>query len=148
MPALLFHTIFDDMQPDPQVIKADADNETLNGSGVDMLGYEGVVFFVQAAKGEIATFSIKAQQDSASNYATAADLEDTAKSFATAVATDGFAFIEVRYPLERYVRPVVTVPNLSTANAVSVTALRYGKGKRPETNADGEVHFAPAEGTA
>ena len=148
MPALLFHTIKDDMQPDPQVLKADADNEALNGSGVDMLGYEGVVFFAQALKGEIATFKIKAQQDSASNFGSAADLEGTEVSFATAVATDGFAFLEVRYPQERYVRPVVTVPNLTTPNAVSVTALRYGKGKRPETNADGEVHFAPAEGTA
>jgi len=40
------------------------------------------------------------------------------------------------------------VPNITTPTAVCVIALRYGKNWRPETNADGEFHEAPAEGTA
>jgi hypothetical protein len=148
MASLMFNTIKDDMQPDLVAYKIDADNETITGTGVDMTGYQGVVFFVVAGKGEVATFSIKAQQDSAVGFGTAADLLGSAVSFATAVNTSGFAFLEIRNPAEQYVRPIITVPNITTPVAVTVVALRYGKNWRPETNADGEVHVAPAEGTA
>src|SRR5512136_287125 len=109
MGTLSFSNIKDDMQPDPQLIKLDADNETLNGAGVDMFGYQGVAFFAAAQKGEIATYGLKAQQDTASNFGTAADLAGSNVAFATAVATDGFAFVEIHNPTERYVRPVLVV---------------------------------------
>lgn len=145
---LSLNSFLEDTQPDLQVVKVDADNESLNGAGVDMLGYQGVVFIATAGKGEIGTFGLKAQQDSASNFATAADLLGTNVAFASAVATDGFAFLEIVRPVKRYVRPVLVVPNLTTARPVSVIAVRYGKNWRPETNADGEMHISPAEGTA
>jgi hypothetical protein len=44
-----------------QSLKA-ADNETLTGAGVDMLGFDSVCFIPVALKGEALSFSIKAQQ--------------------------------------------------------------------------------------
>lgn len=148
MSTLAINSIFEDAQPDAQLVKVDADNETLYGAGVDMLGYQGVVFIATAGKGEVGTVALKAQQDSDSGYGTAADLLGTSVSFATAVATDGFAFLEIVRPSKRYVRPALVVPNFGTARPVSVVAIRYGKNWRPETNADGEIHISPAEGTA
>lgn len=145
---LQLHDFLSDTQPDKVVCKGDADNETINGTILDMLGYQGVVFFLVAEKGEIANVLMKAQQDTASNMATAADLEGTSVTIATAVATDGFGFLEVKQPAERYVRCVVTAPNITTPAAITVVAVRYGKNWLPETNADGESHNAPAEGTA
>ena len=141
-------SIFSDLQPDKQLLDTDADNETLYGSGVDMTGYSGVAFFAIAGKGEVGTFTLKAQQDTASGYGTAADLAGTAKTFTTATGTDGFGFIEVKNPQERYVRPALVVPNLSAAKSVAIFAIRYGGQYAPETNTDGELNVAPAEGTA
>lgn len=142
------HTIFDDCNPDAQLIVADADNQALNGAGVDMTGYEGVVFFAYAKKGEAKTYKLKLQQDSAANYGSAADLAGTEISFATTVGADGFAFSDLQHPTKQYVRPVLTVPDVITPNSVAIIALRYGKVLTPVTNADGEYHNAPAEGEA
>lgn len=143
-----FGSIFTDMQPDPQLIDVDADNETLYGSGVDMDGYSGVAFFAIVQKGEAASFTLKAQQDTAANFGTAADLKDTGKAIVIATGTDGFGFLDIKAPQERYVRPALVCPNVGTAKGVAIFAIRYGAKYLPETNADGELHVAPIEGTA
>lgn len=143
-----FNNFLDSSQPDLSYIDLDADNESAAGAILDMLGYQGVVFFAAANLGEAANFTLKAQQDTAANMGTAADLLGTSVAFSTAIGTDGFAFLDVQRPAERYVRPVVTVPNLTTPCALCIIAVRYGKHINPETNADGELHIAPAEGTA
>jgi hypothetical protein len=143
-----FHSFTADMQPDLQVIKLNADNETLTGVGVDTLGYQGVVFIVSVDGLEVANFSIKAQQDSDVAWGTVQDLLGSSVAFTTGIGTDGFAFVEIKNPLERYVRPQVVVPNVTTPTAVSVVSIRYGKDWLPETNADGEFHDHPIEGTA
>jgi len=145
---LSFNNIKEDMQPNLEYLAIDADNGTVAGTGVDMLGYQGVVFFATAFQGEAATWSIKVQQDSASTYASAADLEGTSVSFVVGTDSDGFAFVEVQNPGDRYVRPVLTAPDVSTATTLACFSLRYGKDYRPETNTDGEFHYAPDEGTA
>lgn len=133
---------------DCQVVDLDADNETLSGVGCDMLGYQGVIFIVSVDGLEVANFSIKVQQDSASAFGTAADLEGSSVAFSTGIGTNGFAFVEIKNPLERYLRPQVIVPNVTTPTAVSVVSIMYGKDWLPETNTDGELHTSPAEGTA
>lgn len=138
--------IFEECKIEQQVMKA-ADNESLNGAGVKMDDCEGVAFVVTALKGEAAEFSIKAQQDSSSDYSTAADLAGTSKTFSTAVGTDAICVLDIFRPTELYVRPVVTVPNLAAATPVSVIAIKYGARKTPVTNT-GELHVSPAEGTA
>lgn len=142
----MFKNPNEDLKIDGQVIKA-ADNETLNGAGVDMSGYEGVTFVVHALKGEALNFSVKAQQAQVSDYSDAADLAGTAVAFTTAVGTDGFTTLTIHRPTDRYVRPVVTVPNAAAATPVSVVAIRYGGRYLPETN-NGEIHMSPDEGTA
>jgi hypothetical protein len=139
-------TIFKDGLVTLQALKA-ADNEALEGSGVDMAGFEGVTFIAGALKGEALDFSIKAQQDSASDYSTAADLEGTAKAFSTTIAADSVVTLEIVKPRERYVRPVITVPNASAATPTFCVAIRWGARVMPQTNA-GEQHISPAEGTA
>lgn len=135
-------------QLDIQKVDLDADNETLYGAGVDMAGYEGVVFILTVSKGEAANFTLKAQQDTASNFGSAEDLAGTALTVAIATSTDGFGFVEVKNPQERYVRPAIVCPNVGTPRAISCVSIRYGKQYLPETNSDGELHVAPAEGTA
>lgn len=143
-----FVNVKEDMQLDAQYITAAADNATYGGTGVDMSGYQGVVFIAQFAQGTSATLSIKAQQDSASDFGSAADLLSTSVDFVVGTETDAFAFVEVLNPAERYVRPVVTVPNIATPTGLAIFSIRYGKDRRPETQTDGEFHYAPAEGTA
>ena len=140
--------VYEDAQPELELVLANADNTTYYGTGVDMLGYQGVVFFACAKKGEIMTYGLKAQQDSDAAWGTVQDLNDSNVAFATAVATDGFAFLDIKNPDERYVRPALVVPNVVTPNSVAIISMRYGKSTLPETNADGELHGHPIEGTA
>lgn len=133
-----------------QVYKS-ADNESLTGAGVDMKGYRAVAFIVGAAGGEdFSTWAIKAQQDSASGFGTAADLAGSSKTFSTVASpsTDGLAILEIVEPTERYVRPIITVPNASSAKITFCVAIRYGAEELPVSGNVGELHVSPAEGTA
>lgn len=128
-----------------------ADNEPLTGVGVDMKGFSGVAFIVGAAGGEdFATWSIKAQHDDASGFGTAADIAGSAVAFATVASpsTDGLAVLEIVEPIKRYVRPVITAPNVSTAKITFCVAVKWGPKNRPTSNATGELHVSPASGTA
>ena len=142
------YSIKEDMQVDLQLIDPDGDNETLTGTGVDMLGYEGVIFLAACRRGEAGDLVLKAQQDTASDFSSAADLAGTAVAMTIAVGTDAFAGIEIKNPRERYVRPALVIPNLTTARAVCIISIRYGAKHLPETNADAELHSYPAEGDA
>jgi hypothetical protein len=143
-----FRSFKTDMKIDLMLIDPDGDNETLSGSGVDMDGYDGVMFLAATRRGEAGDIVLKAQQDSASNFATAADLEGTSVTMSIATSTDAFCGIEIKNPRERYVRPQLVIPNLGTARAVAVFAIRYGGKYLPETNSAIELHVNPAEGTA
>jgi hypothetical protein len=129
-----------------EALKA-ADNETLTGAGVDMLGYGAVAFVVGALQGEALAFSMKAQQAEASDFTGAADLAGTATAFATTASAKGLAVLDIQNPQERYVRAVITVPNAAAATPTFCLAIRYKAKNLPQTNA-GELHAAPAEGTA
>lgn len=129
-----------------QSLKA-ADNETLTGAGVDMLGFDSVIFIPMALKGEALNFTIKAQQAALSDYSDAADLEGTSVAFSTAVGTDGLSALEIHQPNERYVRPLTAVPNAAAATPTAVLAIQFNAKEVPQSNA-GELHVSPAEGTA
>lgn len=43
-------------------------------------------------------------------------------------------------------RPVITVPNVSTAKVTFCIAVRYGAEELPTTNATGELHVSPGRG--
>ncbi|MBI9042919.1 MAG: hypothetical protein JEZ06_00450 [Anaerolineaceae bacterium] len=132
-----------------QSLKA-ADNETLTGSGVDMLGFESVMFIAGALKGEALDFAMKAQQDIESAFGTAADLEGSSDAFSTTVYVDGLASLDIHQPQERYVRPVITVPNAAAATPVFCIAIKYNPKNYPVSSQGGafEQHVSPDEGTA
>lgn len=124
-----------------------ADNETLTGAGVDMLGFDSVIFIPFALKGEALNFTIKAQQAAVSDYSDAADLLSTSVAFSTAVGTDGLSALEIHQPNERYVRPITAVPNAAAATPTAVLAIQFNAKDQPQSNS-GELHVSPAEGTA
>ena len=128
-----------------------AGTSDINGSIIDMQGFDSVTFIV--GFGTItasAVTSIKAQQDSASNMASAADLKGTAIT----VADDDdnqIVALEIE-PTERYVRVVVA---RATQNAV----VDFGIAVQTKANTEpvthdattvvgSEYHQSPAEGTA
>jgi len=126
-----------------------ADNETLTGAVIDTAGYEGVLFVAVALKGEAADYIMKAQQDTVVGMGTAADLIGSAVTFNTTIGADGIGVLDIFHPAERYVRAVVTVPNITTPVPCSVVAILYGPIKAPVTQvADSERHIYPSEGTA
>jgi hypothetical protein len=142
------HTFVEDTKASLEIIKLDADNETLYGTGVDMLGYQGVVFIAGVDGGENKTYGLKAQQDTDAAFGTAADILGSNVAFTTTTVLDGSGMLEIIRPTERYVRPALVVANVTTPTAVCVIALRYGKNWLPETNTNAEAHADAAEGTA
>lgn len=129
-----------------EALKADGDDETINGTGVDMQGYQAVAFIAGVLEGNVGSPTIKAQQDTDSAFGTAADLIGTSTTFTSSAQAKGLTCLEIVEPRERYVRAVLTIPNW---NAVPVfcVAIRFKADKNPGANA-GELHVSPAEGTA
>lgn len=134
------------------VAAAGATSDIEPSTGIDMQGFEGVLFLVEF--GSItsgATTSIKAQQDTVSAMSSAADLAGTA--VAVSDSSDNKVFwLDVYKPLERYVRCVV---DRGDQNAVvdGIIAIQYGASVKPTTHdtatvGGGECHASPAEGTA
>lgn len=126
--------------------KTNADNETINGTILDMQGYDSVAFIAVAYQGNVGSPTIKVQQDSAAAMGTAADLLGTSATFTTAAGTNGMTTLEVHQPREQYVRPVLTIPDW-TAVPVACIALQFNSADLPVSNT-GELHISPAEGTA
>lgn len=127
-------------------LKAASDNEAINGSGVDMQGFDSVAFIAGAYRGNVGSPTIKVQQDSDVAFGTAADLLGTSATFTTAAGTDGLTTVEIHNPGKRYLRPVLTIPDW-TAVATFCIAIQHNAIDEPQTNA-GEIHISPAEGTA
>ncbi len=135
-----------------------ADDASVTFRGVDMAsddGYEGVAFAFGVADGsEVATFVARVQQDTAAGFGTAADLAGSALTFGSIT---GFKTVltDIFRPAERYVRPVLLVPNTAATCIVCCTAIQYGGRSAPATQDatttdswTGEFHSGPAEGTA
>lgn len=130
-----------------QALKS-ADNESLTGATLDMLGYDSVAFIAGALAGEALDFTIKAAQGAASDLSDAADLEGTSITFATTTTVNGLTTLEVHQPRERYVRAVVAVPNAAAATPTFCIAIQFNMGIKPYATNAGELHVSPAEGTA
>lgn len=126
------------------------DNNTYTGSGVDMSGFEGVIFVACVKGGEAIANTLKAQQATASNFSDAADLKGTAVDCSTTASADGLAILDIYRPRERYVRPVLVAGNYTNAPAAAIWAIQYGARSLPVTQviANFEKHVSPEEGTA
>lgn len=118
----------------------------VDGSGIDMLGYEGCLFvckFGTAADGN----TLQAQQST--DNSTFADLADTKVDVGTS-ASNEIVYLDLVNPAERYVR--IQAQRGTSTTLDWCVAIRYGAHKQPVDNDTagtiaGEVHIAPAEGT-
>lgn len=126
-------------------------DDTQTGTGVDMQGYEGVMFVAMfGALTATAVTKLHAEQDTASGFdADPQDLAGTELAIAVADANKCLV-LDIYKPRERYVRPLII---RATANAVidGIIAIQYGAGTVPTTHAasvaGSELHVSPAEGT-
>ena len=126
----------------------------LNGSSVNMTGFEGVLFI--ALLGTLSATqvtSLKAQMSSDDGGSDAfTDILGTDSGDMADDDDDQVIVLDIYRPVERYVRPVLL---RGTGNAVvdGILAIQYGPGKKPTINDvtsvfGTEVHASPAAGTA
>ncbi len=130
-----------------------AGTTTISGTGLDMEGFEGVIFIAQfGALTATQVTSLKAQQSSDNGVTD--DWSDLAGT-STGPLADGDGnkklMLDIYRPNKHYVRPVVP---RATANAVidSVIAIQYGAKTEPTTQPTGSVSaskyvVSPTEGT-
>lgn len=124
-----------------------AGTDAVTSAIVDMKGFAGAVFFTSFGTAA-ANNTLKVQQDTDPAGGTMADLTGTAVSAGT---SDEDVIVEVCQPRERYLRAIVTRGTSSTCE--SIWAIRYGATNQLADNSVsgtqiGELHLAPAEGTA
>ena len=117
----------------------------VNSTSVDMAGYEGVIF--------ITSFGTAAADNTAevSQSADNSSFSDLAASQVASGTSDEDVWIDVYRPSDRYVRLEVARGTSSTLE--SIWAIQYGAKSQPVDNTTsgtivGELHIAPAEGTA
>lgn len=137
-----------------RVMAAQAAGATaVNGTGVDMAGFDGVLFV--AEMGAIvagAVTALKAQQSDDDGVGdTYGDLTGTSVTIGDA-GDGGVFWLDIINPEKRFVRPVL-VRGTQNATIDGIVAYRYQAEKLPVTQAAtatsaGELHFRPAEGTA
>lgn len=130
-----------------------AGTSVINGTGLDMTGFDGVLFIGSfGALTATQVTSLKAQQSSDNGSSDAYD--DLAGTNVGPMADgDGnkMLLLDILRPRKRYVRPVVV---RGTANAVidSVVAIQYAAFTEPTTQptsvSASEYWVSPAEGTA
>lgn len=120
----------------------------VDGSTVDMSGYESVVFFTTIATANAGNF-MKAQQGLLND---SSDANDLAGSKVIAAANNQVVWIDLVKPQKRYVRAAIIRAGANTATG-DVYALQYNGRNKPETNLVlnaliGSLLVSPDEGTA
>jgi hypothetical protein len=119
----------------------------VDGTAVDMQGYEGVMFFTTIATANAGNY-MKAQSGTDSTPSDAADLEGTK---VVAAANTEVVWLDIYKPQERYDRPVIIRAGANTATG-DIYAVQYGGRVGLEDNLTtnviiGELHISPDEGT-
>ena len=128
---------------------ASAGTTAVNGTALDMSGYDGVLFFTTIATANAGNF-LKAQIGSASDGSDAADLEGT-KVVAAANGQVVWLDIYRADPNQKYIRPVI-IRGASSAVG-EVYALQYESRRQVidnniENTIIGVLAVNPYEGTA
>jgi hypothetical protein len=119
----------------------------VNGSVLDMQGFDGVLFCTNIATANAGNF-LKAQQGQASNLSDAADLAGTK---VTSGSSDEAVVLDLHKPLERYVRPVIVRGGANTSTG-EIWAIQYISRSAPRTSdlagtLASKIVVSPAEGT-
>lgn len=128
---------------------AGANTTDVDSTGVDMAGFEGVLFLTSvgtAAANNIANAQQSSDDGSADAYG---DLAGTAVGLGG--ASDEDQWIDIYRPLKRYVR--LHIERGTSTTVENIWAIQYGGRKQPVDNTTtgtiaGEAHTSPAEGTA
>lgn len=116
----------------------------VDGTAIDMQGYEGVVFFCDVGTANAGNF-LKASQSELSG----SGFDDLAGSKVVASANANIVMLEVHRPEKRYVKPHLIRAGANTT-AGQIYAIRYGAMKAPvsQSTVDRGIVNGPAEGTA
>lgn len=134
-------SLLDKLNIDSVAAAASAATSAVNGSTVDLEGYEGVIFFCSVAVANAGNF-LKAQEGDTSSPT--ADLEGSAVVVGT---NNDVVALNVHKPLKRYIRPVL-IRGASTASG-EIYAVKYGSCKLPDVGADvSKIIASPVAGTA
>jgi hypothetical protein len=116
----------------------------VNSTGVDMAGFEGVVFIGTIATVNAGNFANAAQGSDNSNFTDLAGSK-------VVPGTNGNAFmIDINKPSARYVRCELDRSGTNTAYG-DIYAIQYGAKVAPTTHGttiDAELHVSPVTGTA
>ena len=126
----------------------------VNSDAVDMQGYEGVLFLVNAGaitSGGVQSINVAQSDDSGGSPDDYSDLLGSKVTIADDDDNQLF-FVEVKNPQKRYVRLEIARATQDSAFG-PIYAFLYGAKIRPVNNnvantITGEVHIGPAEGTA
>lgn len=101
-----------------------------NGVGVDMLAgndsFDGVLFVASIGAGAF-TKDFKAQSDTVSNFATAADIANTPITQLAAGSVNKIAVIDVFRPTNRFVRSVFAGGGAVVHSAISIRYRATGR---------------------
>jgi hypothetical protein len=105
----------------------------VNGSILDMEGFESVEFILSAGTITDGNLSIKAQDGAAANLSDAADVAGT---LTTLQNTDDnkAAVLDIVRPPKRYIRPVVVRGGATGAVIDGVIAIQYAARNKPVAN--------------
>lgn len=123
-----------------------ANTTAINSTGVDMSGFDGVVFITSF--GTAASNNTINAAQGATLGGSYADLEDTEVSSGT---SDEDVWVEIDQPIDQFVRCEVTRGTSSTLE--SIWAIQFGNRDREAAlnvssgTIIGEIHIRPAEGT-
>src|SRR5260370_42377088 len=99
---------FDDLQAAVEIAPiAPGASTATNGTGVDMQGWDGVLFILMKGLGNETT-DLKAQSDTVSTFASAADITGASSTQIATGTTNIGTILDVWRPTKRYVRCVAT----------------------------------------
>src|SRR5262249_54775259 len=101
---------------------------SLNGSAIDMTGFDSVRFVLILGTVTDGTPQIKAQEDSASGMGSAQDLQGT---LVTPGASNKLLILDVHRPLKQFVRCVVVRGGATGSIVGGVVAELYNAKNRP-----------------
>ncbi len=123
-----------------------ASTVTINSDSVDMSGYDGVMFVT--SYGTAAADNLLRAAQSTASTTSFSDLLGTAVG---AAASDEDQWIDIKRPIERYVR--ATAVRVTSSTIESIWAFQYGARDVPVDNTTagtihGEQHVSPSTGTA
>jgi hypothetical protein len=124
---------------------------SVTGTTIDMSGFEGVAFFLQAGAITDGNLSVKAQGGLLANGSDAADLAGTLTTLTNA-QDNNVAVLDLYRPTERYITPVIVRGGATGAVVQGLVAVLYGPHTKPTTQdatvAASKVVVSPAYGTA